>query len=261
MSEPYEILETVQADVIAILQAGLTISAANIIAEQNGDLESEVERILGITKSGTGGKRGLAVIVMMPEVASAEPNLPGPVFVVKQQIQVIEHPRINRGTAGTGLRSSHAALLAMQILHHHTLGGHALYAEDKPVEPLPVKDGLISHVLTLSMQANGLTGPGKVAPVSVTEADDIITLACATAGAAIYYTTDGSYPTPTTGTLYTAPITDAVVGDTWRVAAYKTGLNPSDCLEFTITSAVVAGSITDGDFVLTDADGSVLTDP
>lgn len=34
-----------------------------------------------------------------------------------------------------------------------------------------------------------------------------VSLRCATSGATIYYTTDGSIPSPTNGTEYTAPFT------------------------------------------------------
>ena len=167
MSAAYELLETLQEDTIAVLKSTPTLAHANIIAEQNGDLESEVERLLGFTKSGSGGKRGLVLVVMQPEVTSAEANLPGPPMIVKQEIQVIEHPRINRTAAGTNLRSSHAALLALNALHLHGMGGHATYAEEKPIEPLPMKDGLVSHVVSVFARANGLQGPGKAGAVEV----------------------------------------------------------------------------------------------
>jgi hypothetical protein len=354
MSAAYELLETLQEDTIAVLKSTPTLAHANIIAEQNGDLESEVERLLGFTKSGTGGKRGLVLVVMQPEVTSAEANLPGPPMIIKQEIQVIEHPRINRTAAGTNLRSSHAALLALNALHLHGMGGHATYAEDKPIEPLPMKDGLVSHVVSVFARANGLQGPGKAGAVEVAMDDGVsqirrwsfladsaatagnftftitsallaapevvvvpiyegeaqkgtaftgrvlaamtgnanmaaagmifslsvslsflfltvpptdndaslniqvahdtdrivsavsvttqagrvpyITYTCATAGASIRYTTDGSYPTPDKGTLYSAPFAAPPVGTTVRAAAYKTGLNPGDCLEFNITA-------------------------
>ena len=49
-----------------------------------------------------------------------------------------------------------------------------------------------------------------------------VSISTATAGAAIYYTTDGSVPTPDTGTLYTAPIPISTT-TVLRAAAYKDG--------------------------------------
>jgi hypothetical protein len=60
-----------------------------------------------------------------------------------------------------------------------------------------------------------------------------LTLSCETPESSIYYTTDGSFPTPAK-TLYTAAIPDPEVGTVFRAAAYVTGLNPSDAVEFTI---------------------------
>jgi hypothetical protein len=62
-----------------------------------------------------------------------------------------------------------------------------------------------------------------------------VILTTATAGASIRYTTDGTYPAPAAGTAYTAPFAVPAVGTVVRAAAYKTGLNPGDCLEFKIT--------------------------
>jgi nucleoid-associated protein YgaU len=68
-----------------------------------------------------------------------------------------------------------------------------------------------------------------------------VTISSSTEGAEIRYTTDATAPTPTTGTLYTAPI--AVSATTTLMAiAYKTGLEDSPVVSatFTITGAVAA---------------------
>ncbi len=60
-----------------------------------------------------------------------------------------------------------------------------------------------------------------------------VTLSCATEGASIYYTTDGSVPTDS-GTLYTAPIVlDATT--TIKARAYATGKGPSGIVSATYT--------------------------
>lgn len=68
--------------------------------------------------------------------------------------------------------------------------------------------------------------------VAIATAESII-LTCATSGADIYYTTDGSYPTPDNGELYADPIT-AEAG-TYRAAAYAAAMNPGNATRFIIS--------------------------
>lgn len=114
------------------------------------------------------------------------------------------------------------------------------------------------------MTADPDWGPAVTAQTTVHgEAPDASTLAltCATPAAAIRYTTDGSYPAPTAN-LYTAPFAVPAAGTVIRAAAYVTGQPPGDVLEFSISeNPVPDGAATDGDVILTDADGSILTDP
>ena len=345
MSANADFLETLQADVFAILKNTPALATANVLADNQGDIEARVARALG-TLSETGGKQGLAVVVLLPEVVEAEANLPGPPLRVKLEIRVLENVLINRAAAkGTLIRSSQAALHALGALHQHCIGGYVLYAEKDPLAPVEVKTGHVSHAVTLYARANGLTGPGKPAAVTAevtagagggllvsgdltyaglpledptpwTQAvfpaymplrgtwngkprhynDDLslkcewvttdggvwvlvvynvvwigtgntasaadpsivwsvspsnleaagtpvvttggvphLTLACATAGASIRYSTDGSYPSPAK-TLYTAPFALPAAGTVIRAAAYKTGLNPGDATELTVTA-------------------------
>ncbi len=85
----------------------------------------------------------------------------------------------------------------------------------------------------LNFQLSSGQGPEKTAapvltPASGTYADpQTVTITCATAGAVIKYTTDGSTPSEASGLTYTAPFTVANTS-TVKAAAYKTGLEASD---------------------------------
>lgn len=235
MSEPDQILDVLQADLVAILGNAPALANAYIFTGSEKELATRLSKALGTKTVSDEGKRGLAIQVLPISVTDAETNLPGPPINLRCQMLVVENVRINRGAHGTLKTSSQTALNILATLHHQNIGPHALYAEKSPVAPEKIDDGFEAHLVTLYVRANGVQGPGKVSPVHPSEADDLITLTTATADAEIYFTTDGTYPEPanTAATLYTAPIEDAAVGLTFRAAAYKSALNPSDCTEFT----------------------------
>ena len=70
--------------------------------------------------------------------------------------------------------------------------------------------------------------PGKVT------ASTKITLSTATAGAEIYYTTDGTTPTKTNGTKATGEITISA-STTYTARAFKDGMKPSEIATFKYT--------------------------
>jgi uncharacterized repeat protein (TIGR02543 family) len=73
-----------------------------------------------------------------------------------------------------------------------------------------------------------------------------VTIASSTAGASIRYTTDGSTPSSTSGTLYSSPVSIAST-KTIKAVAYKSGMT---------TSAVASAA-----YVITGAGGIVITNP
>jgi hypothetical protein len=249
-------LETLQADVVAVLKNCPDLADANVMAEDDGDLEKKVLRKLGTLTTGETGKPGLVCVVALPEVTEAESNLPGPPVSVTIDIRIIEQPTINRGTAGTGIRSSVGALRVLGALHLRSMGHCALYAGADAVKPVQVEGGYMRHDVKLSMRYGGIQPPEKPAGVGAVYDDQAgtLTLSCGTAGAAIWYTTDGSYPTPDNGTLYTVPITtsqtrgnvvvggDAVVDGDWPLAG-----------------TILLFAAVDGDTVVWSTDG--LPDP
>jgi Chitobiase/beta-hexosaminidase C-terminal domain len=239
MSESNNILEVLQADVLAFLQSVPGLVDAKHLADNAGDIESRVIKSLAPVSGGSTDKAGLSVVVLLPEVDTVEENLPGPPATVRVEVQTLEQVMLNRGDSGTGLRSSQAAMEVLRALHHHRLGDYLLYADKNPVKPVPVKAGYLSHSVSMLVRTSGVQEPGKVSAIApsiaTVEEEDIITLTCATAGAEIHYTTDGSYPSEANATLYTAPFTAPEVGTTVRAVATASPHNPSDLLEFIIT--------------------------
>ena len=232
MSQGTNILDRIQDDVFAVLKYAPAFAEANVIKADDGDIEAKVARAIATLEGGR-GKIGLAMVVLQTEVVESAANLPGPTLGIQQEIQVIEHPLMNRGATGTGVRCSAAALTVLGALHLHCVGDLLLFAEKDPVKPFKVKPGFVSHVVTLKVRNAGLDPVEKPADVAASISGTDATLTCATSGAAIWFTADGSYPAPDNeeATQYSAPFT--VELGTWiRAAAYKTGLHAGNATEF-----------------------------
>jgi hypothetical protein len=76
-----------------------------------------------------------------------------------------------------------------------------------------------------------------------------VSISSTTSSASVRYTTNGTTPTPTTGTLYSGPITIAST-TTLKAIAYKAGMNNSS-----VTSATYTINSSSGGTTLTSADG------
>lgn len=232
---PDDYLDRLQADAHELLRGVPSLATACHLVDDEGDIEAAVKRKLATINSDT-GTRGLAVIVLMPVVNDAAENLPGPYLTVTQEVQVIEQVLFNRGGDGTRIRSATAALRVLAALHMQTVGPCTWKAAKKPVRPLPVVAGHVSHAVTFEIFLK-LPPPLKAAGVNVTLEGADLTLTCPTAGAAIHYTTDGSLPRPGAATthLYSAPIDGSDLGGTTiRASAWIPDGNPGDVLQFTI---------------------------
>src|SRR5207244_4129048 len=78
-----------------------------------------------------------------------------------------------------------------------------------------------------------------------------VTITTGTSGASIRYTTDGSTPSSTAGTLYSGPVTIAATA-TLKAIAFKASLNDSPVTSGTYTINIASGGTT-----ITNANGFV----
>lgn len=234
MSNTDDTLEILQADVYAVLKNTPALATANVLLVDAETTDSKVESAIK-TLVETGGKKGLAILVLLPEVVSVEKNLPGPPITVKIEIQAVEWVMVNRKSGeGTEIRSSQAAMNVLSVLQHCHLGTCALYADKDPLKPVgDMKPGYLSHSVTVYTQFLGLVTE-KPLQVTWSITDDMITLACGTSGTTIRYTVDGTYPTPTNSTLYSTPFSAPAAGTLVRAVAYKTGMPPGAAAGFDI---------------------------
>lgn len=200
-------------------------------------------QLLGL---GAGGaKRGAGVFVMMPIADVSHENIPGPAldpFVVAAFI--VENSVLNSGSRGTGKTAEEILVRYLQLNHQHVPRGLmscAVNASSDAIGKLAkefLDRGFTGYTAALRtmMPLEPMT---DVAMPSITSAGasvpQTVTLACATAGASIYYTTDNSppYSSNSAAQLYSSAIT--ISSACWlRVAAQKSGLRPTlNAKEFT----------------------------
>lgn len=92
--------------------------------------------------------------------------------------------------------------------------------------------------------ATEVEAPTFIAPSGTYATTQNVTIASATPGATIRYTTNGTVPTSTTGTVYSGPVAVSSTG-TLKAIAYKTGLTPSavSVATYFIGSAPVAPTL------------------
>ncbi len=98
-----------------------------------------------------------------------------------------------------------------------------------------------SPVVSATFTINGKAASVQFSPAGGSyDATQSVTLTSATAGAQIYYTTDGSDPDATHGTLYGGAVSVAA-SQTLKAVAVKKAWNPSDVAsaEYTISAATV----------------------
>lgn len=252
-------LTQLQLDIQALLQAEEFFAVIPVLARAQGVTSEEIEARLG--KRGlvanASGKTGCCVVVMMPICDAPDADARGPGLDVVIPVTVYERPIINRAEGtGIGETAEEIALQALSAVHGRILHPCAIYADKRAAEPLPLEDEKTVAYMCYFRTHFALAGLPKVArPVikGTAAAVWIETLAGfgLVSGAAIYYTTDGSYPRPgnPTATLYgfvlvdengvsitdenneplEAPATFAVAaGTVVRAAAYATARQGSD---------------------------------
>jgi len=186
------------------------------------------------------GKCGAAVTLLMPTGDTDKPNIPGPALRFTYTARVQEIIGVNMGPNGTQKSAEEIAVAVLQCFHHASLNGrHVLTASADTLTPSLEADPKLTYDVRFSAQGN-LAKPTKCAQPIISPSSgavpQTVTLTCATATAAIYYTTDGSYPSPlnSTATRYTAPIS-VTVACTLRTAAHLAAYQQSDIAEATFT--------------------------
>lgn len=205
-------LTILRDDLAARLNADEWFSTINVLTERKSDLLSAIEKSIGPMKA-KGGKSGTCVVVMSPVATDDLPDVGAAILSPVLSFRILENPLINNSGVGTKKEALSTAKRIVMLMKHFSIAGVCTaLIPDKPTV-VPVADPVAPVAYEVRFRTrddDGQTIP-KVLPVSLSPtggaAPQTVTLTCATPGAAIYYTKDGSYPWSgnATATLYTAP--------------------------------------------------------
>lgn len=241
-SSPFELD---QADLAARLTADpyfsdITVETLRPRANAGfAEIQSRIDQALSGLKA-KAGKVGAAVHVLMPFADVESPVAPGPMMNVDLVARVQEFPLHNMGARGTGKSCEEIALKVTQLFHHFNSGrGYVFFCAREFWTPSAVAAPLVTIDVRVTHKG-GIVAAAKVARPTISSASlavpQEVTLATATAGASIYYTTDDSYPSSANdaAVLYSAPFTVTEAG-TLSVAAEKSGLTQSDVVKAIFT--------------------------
>jgi hypothetical protein len=227
-----------QADIYHLLLSADTLADVNVVQFRKLRIDSQAD-VSTLWQMPRNGKAGIGILVEMPEVETAHANLPGPEFVTSLPLSVVEEPNLNFAPGGSYLSAEEVAQRVAELLHGYQGGawGGQLHAKGAIVSPDATwPEGLLAYKVTLHLRLTR-DQVARVATPTAAAVGTTVTLACDTAGAALYYTLDGSFPGAGNPAAlpYSAPFA-ATVGQTLRFAAYKSGLLPSQALEATINA-------------------------
>ena len=220
-----------QADLVGVLKAAPALAALNVIGYREKRLAQELDyAVILSTPRAPGGPVGAAAIVLMPTASAANQNVSGPVLDWTFGVVVQEMDAVNMASGGTQVTAEEWGQLVMDALHLEAdegLGTFRVVGQPMQPEREYVFPACIGYRVSVGLSAGRTVQTPRVPQVAKSAAGGSVTLTCPLAGAAIYYTLDGSFPSEAAGaSLYTGPVPVAS-GQALRAAAYKAGYNKS----------------------------------
>lgn len=218
------ILLAIEDEIAAAIEALPEFASVPVLAADRGDIESNINEAVN--------QVGQWVVVAIDKVSVVHPDVPGPRFdLIRISVVVGERPATR---PADGKPAVELAEIILSLLHHMSLDstGQAVMADTEAMTYL-AEGGLVQWALTLVSTATGPATPTTVADITRGTSGSDTTLTCATGGAAIFYTTDGRFPSPRVGTRYTAPFPTPSAGTRLRAIAYLAGYLRSPDLNHT----------------------------
>jgi hypothetical protein len=242
-------LNQIQEDCLGLILSAPQLATVNVVLEKKFIVDSQLE-IDAIWLTVRNGRSGCGVLIEVPEIESAGNNMSGP-----PQNVILSFVSFQNGDAaftpelGSGLFAEEVEQLLIDLLHLQsfaTLG--TIQVDGKISEAAREYPGINARRLTLKIKPRASRQTPRTAAIVCAIEDGSATLTCATEGAKIVYTLDGSFPSDPAvaiaplsippaplnaeSTIYSAPFT-VQSGAVIRAAAFADGFNPGEILNTT----------------------------
>lgn len=229
------VIGSIQQQCADQLAATAFFAHITVLAEQVGDIINQAEMALG-SATAIGGKAGAFVCVMTPAANVNFGNVGGPFFdEINISVQVtVNVPVAEDENCGVNVTALDICEQVCAALHQfYPTGANApLVAKSPTIHIINREDNLITYLCEFRCMGGVRTVPPQVALPVITNTAGSISITCATAGAAIFYTLDGKNAAPLNGTFYTAPFTPAT-GLTLKARAWLAGYLASETATIT----------------------------
>jgi len=244
-------LNQIQEDCLGLLMSAPQLATVNIVLEKKFIVESQIE-MDAVWLTVRNGKSGDGLLIEVPDIESGGNNVSGPPQVVILNFVSFQNGDGAFTDVGGGLFAEEIEQYVLDALHLQSFGKlGTIQADGKLSTPARDYPGINARRLTLKIKplASRQTPRTATLQIDITDPQNV-TLACATPGAKICYTIDGSFPSDPDvaiaplsdppaplnpqSKIYTAPFA-AQSGQVIRAAAYADGFNPGEILNQTIS--------------------------
>ncbi len=199
------ILTSIQQEIADRLLADPFFATVPVLVEAPRDMAFDLAA--GVAAAGTYG------VVLVPQAVVSAPSAPGPIFdPVEIAVRFRENVPVSSGPHALEVAETALALLH---LYRPTTFNEVFSAAPQALVRVNEAD-VVAYEIRVRTQAGASYAVPQLDAPSISSAGNVspqtVTLASSQAGAAIFYTVDGSQPAPRgpTSSLYTAPF---VVGE------------------------------------------------
>lgn len=182
-----------QEDVTHLLLSAPPLERISVVQFRKLRLESELS-LDALWQTYRAGRCGAGILVEMPVVNVASPNVSGPAVNLILPLAVIEEPNTNFAPAtGTLMSAEEIAQIIFDLLHLQAIEGLGTLRANAIREAAEFPPGLVAYRVELQLTAAGEQTARCAAPV-ISVAGGVATITTGTGGAEIRYTLDGSFP-------------------------------------------------------------------